>query len=101
MARYFHRSDLVLAASFDDSAALAVIDRDDLVVQTLVLDTLWVNGVRPRASRLTNDSAFVRALAGVLGGHAGSAVEGCAVQAVAAIVSLDAGARSAYGVTEL
>jgi hypothetical protein len=97
----FHRTDFLLSACLDHWAVLAVVCCDDLVVQTAMLNAFWISGVLPSAASLADLALFISAFAAVLGGDAGSAVERSAVRAVAAVISLDAGAGGAHGVTNV
>jgi hypothetical protein len=101
VAWYLHWSDFLLTASLDHWAVLAVVCRDHLVVQTTVLNAFWILGILPNAASLANLTFFVRALAAVLSGDTGSAVEGGTVRAVAAILGLDAVAGGAHGVADM
>lgn len=101
MAGYFHWSYLLLTASLDDWAVLAVIDSDDVVVQALMLNTLWVCLVLPAAARLVEVTMVIGARTAILSSDASCSVESGSVSTVAAVVSLDAAGYLADRVTDV
>jgi hypothetical protein len=97
----FEWSVFHLVADLDDWTAVAVVHGEDLVVQALVFNTVWVDGVLPDGASWTNDSLGVQAVAVVVGSHAGGTVEQGSVSTFAAVLSGDASSLGSDGVTYL
>lgn len=92
----FEWANLLLVARLDHCAALAMIDRDDLVVEALVFNAVWVLWILPGGSSWTDDSLRVHTVAVIVGRNTGGSVEEGSVATFAAVVCLDAGFFGAY-----
>jgi hypothetical protein len=97
----FEWSFLLFVAGLDDGAALAVVDSQDLIVQTLMFNAVWVDWILPDGTGQSEVTSSIDAVAVIVGGDAGCSVEESTMCALAAVRSLDTLADRSDGVADL
>jgi hypothetical protein len=97
----FEWSIFHLVADLDYCAIDAVINGENLVVQALVFNAVWIDSILPCGTSETKSSFRVHTVAVIIGSHAGGTVEQSSVSTFAAVFSRVAGALGSDGVTYL